>query len=603
MMQLRIFLFCFILSSSQYISAQVSKVDTIQYNGSTNKFINIVILGDGYTVSEQTKFLNDATQMSNYLFNQEPWKNYRPYFNVFAIEVISQESGLRHPNTASDCSSANVPVSNPNTHLGVTFDFANIHRLVVPTKNGNIANVLASNFPNYDQVVILGNSPHYGGSGGAFATATNGPSSFEVAVHELGHSFAFLADEYYAGDGFANERANMTKETDPQKVKWKNWMGFKNVGIHQHCCGGQSSNWHRPHNNCKMRFLGREFCAVCSESTVKRIQNLVGSTILNYAPLEQEVNLCDQMSFNVNLIKPIPNTLNVVWEMNGEIIGKNIDSILIHKEDLSENDNFLKVIVKDTTSFMRDETHNTTYIQEWKIINKSKNIIEVNGLYRFCQGDSVILSVAPTAKYLWSTGEESQAITVYNPGSYSVKTIDLQGCESTSDTIHVVVNPLPEVSFNLIKDTFCLSELPLVLSGGLPKGGEYSGNGIENGVLLSDQIMPGIQQIFYTYIDSNLCMDTAQKFIFIDICSYTDYYGIDVDIKIIPNPTFGKFRIQTNKYSNEMYIEVYDILGQMISKNQAIENEIDLTIIASGTYFIKINVGGKFTFKKLIISR
>jgi len=603
MMQLRIFIFCFIMSSSQYFSAQVSKVDTILYNGMSNKFINIVILGDGYTVTEQTKFLNDATQMSNYLFNQEPWKNYRPYFNVFAIEVISQESGLRHPNTASDCSSANVPVSNPNTHLGVTFDFANIHRLVVPTKNGNIANVLASNFPNYDQVVILGNSPHYGGSGGAFATATNGPSSFEVAVHELGHSFAFLADEYYAGDGFANERANMTKETDPQKVKWKNWMGFKNVGIHQHCCGGQSSNWHRPHNNCKMRFLGREFCPVCSESTVKRIQNLVGSTILNYSPLELELSICNQMSFNVNLIKPVPNTLNVVWEMNGEIIEKNIDSILIHKADLSENDNFLKVIVKDTTSFLRDENHNTTYIQEWKIIKESKNIIEVNGPNIFCQGDSVILSVAPTKKYLWSTGEETQAITVFNPGSYSVKTIDLQGCESTSDTIYVVINPLPEVSFNLIKDTFCLSELPILLSGGLPIGGVYSGQSIENGQLISDLINPGIQQIYYTYIDSNTCMNTAENFIYIDICSNTDYVEIVSDIKIIPNPTSGKFRIQTNNITSEMDLEVYDIKGRIIIENQSVENEIDLTMIANGTYFIKIRVGKRVIFKKLIISR
>ena len=140
---------CFLLAKSQFLVAQIFKVDTIQYQGSKDKFINIVVMGDGYTAIEQDKFLMDASKMTEYLFSQAPWSNYKAYFNVFAIEVISEESGVRHPNTASDCSSANVPVSNPNTYLGVTFDYANIHRLVVPTKNGNIANVLSSNFPNY----------------------------------------------------------------------------------------------------------------------------------------------------------------------------------------------------------------------------------------------------------------------------------------------------------------------------------------------------------------------------------------------------------------------------------------------------------------------
>lgn len=597
-------IFCIFLILNQIASAQVFKVDTIQFQGNKDKFINIVVLGDGYTVDEQPKFLMDATKMSDYLFSQAPWSNYKAYFNVFAIEVISPESGVRHPNNASDCSSANVPVSNPNTHLGVTFDYANIHRLVVPTKNGNIANVLASNFPNYDQVVILGNSPYYGGSGGAFATATNGPSSFEVAVHELGHSFAFLADEYYAGDVFANERVNMTKETDPAKVKWKNWMGFKNVGIHQYCCGGQSANWYRPHNDCKMRYLGRDFCSVCSESTVKRIQNLVGSTIIAYSPeAQQAVNICDQKVFHVSIIKPSPNTLKVTWELNGFKINSDADSTLIDTSLLNDIDNNLKVTVEDTTLLLRDKTHNTTFTQVWNITKNRETKIKSSDSNTFCKGDSIILSVPQATDYQWSDGTRKQEIVVYITGSYSVLSYDINGCASTSDTVMVVVNDLPDVSLSFANDTICLSELPLNLSGGLPLGGIYYGDGVENDVLLPEDVVPGLQQIIYTFTDGNNCTDSTSDDLFIDVCSSTELTEISSGIKIVPNPTSGKFTIipKNNLISNST-IQIFDNKGQLIHEAKNLVDELDLTMHAIGTYFIKIVQDRKIIFKKLVIS-
>ena len=100
---------------------------------------------------------------------------------------------------------------------------------------------LAKNFPNYDQVCILANTPYYGGSGGSYATTTLNTASNEIYAHEIGHSFAALSDEYYAGDGYAGERVNMTKETNPLLVKWKNWMNINGIGIYQHCCGGNSA--------------------------------------------------------------------------------------------------------------------------------------------------------------------------------------------------------------------------------------------------------------------------------------------------------------------------------------------------------------------------
>src|SRR5687767_4126792 len=88
------------------VNSQILQVDTLQYKGDINVYINLVIMGDGYTIAEQNDFISDATDLSNYLFTQSPWLNYLNYFNVFAIRVISAQSGTTHPNTASDCSSA-----------------------------------------------------------------------------------------------------------------------------------------------------------------------------------------------------------------------------------------------------------------------------------------------------------------------------------------------------------------------------------------------------------------------------------------------------------------------------------------------------------------
>ena len=176
--------------------AQVFEVVPIQNSGDPNKYINLVIMGDGYTVDQQDDFLLTATNISNYLFTISPWSEYKNYVNVYAIKVIANESGVKHANTASDCDDYFTAVSNPINYFGTRFDGFGIHRLTIITNASRVANVLAANFPNYDQVFIVGNSTEYGGSGGTYAVFSANASSSEVAAHEIGHSFAGLADEY-----------------------------------------------------------------------------------------------------------------------------------------------------------------------------------------------------------------------------------------------------------------------------------------------------------------------------------------------------------------------------------------------------------------------
>jgi hypothetical protein len=342
-------------------NAQVFTVDTISKTGPLDKRINLVYMADGYTAGEQTKFINDVISINDKLFNTIPIKEYKNYFNVFAIRVISVESGVKHPITASDCpSAATHPQSNPNNYFGTTFDAGNIHRLVVPTSYANINSVLATNFPLYAHAFIVGNTSFYGGSGGTIATSTTNSSAAEIMIHEIGHSFARLADEYWAGPQYAIEKPNMTAQSNPALVKWKNWIGTPGIGVHQHTGG---PGWYKPTtgNTCKMEALGPAFCAVCKETFVERIHEL-SSPLDSYSPSNATtLNVYSTVGFKLNLLQPIPNTLKVRWSVNAEEKASNTDTFTLQQGSLVNGNYTLLASIADTTQLSRADNHLTIH--------------------------------------------------------------------------------------------------------------------------------------------------------------------------------------------------------------------------------------------------
>jgi hypothetical protein len=348
---------------------QIFDKDTIIYNGNSDKHINLVILSDGYTSGELSKFVTDATYFTSEFFSATPFSNYKKYFNVFIIKVPSNQSGASHPGTATDVTEPAHPVSTVDNYFGSTFDYGNIHRLLVATKTSAISNVLAGNFPNYDQALILVNSPYYGGSGGYYTVASTHTSSAEIAIHELGHSFSGLNDEYWAGDIYASEGKNMTKQTDPLLVKWKNWMGINAIGIYQHCCGGNSLLWYKPHQNCKMQYLGTPFCSVCVQGTIEKIHSIV-TPLESYYPDNTSVTATSYpLKIKLFLIAPEPNTLKRTWFLNGSTFLKNIDSLFLEESNLVLHTNTLEAIIEDTTQLLRVDNHSAIHISSvsWSI--------------------------------------------------------------------------------------------------------------------------------------------------------------------------------------------------------------------------------------------
>lgn len=189
-------------------------------NGIVEKHVDIVILGDGYTQKEMKKFKADATRLTNELFMVEPFKTRKSDFNIRIVETPSATSGVNKPH----------PGVFKRSPLSVSYGAFDSERYALAFDNRTIRDVAAT--VPYDYMFILMNENTYGG-GGIFnlysTVCVDNKFSNYIFVHEFGHSFAALADEYYTSDVAYEVPAitvepwepNVTALFDPTNLKWK----------------------------------------------------------------------------------------------------------------------------------------------------------------------------------------------------------------------------------------------------------------------------------------------------------------------------------------------------------------------------------------------
>jgi len=189
-------------------------------NGKSASHVDIVILGDGYTAAEMDKFHRDVKSLTDELFTVEPFKSRKADFNVRAVETPSATSGVNKPH----------PGVFNRTPLSMSYGAFDSERYALSYDNRTIRDVAAS--VPYDYMFILINERTYGG-GGIFnlysTVAADNKFSRYIFVHEFGHSFAALADEYYTSDVSYQTPAvtvepwepNVTALLDPASLKWK----------------------------------------------------------------------------------------------------------------------------------------------------------------------------------------------------------------------------------------------------------------------------------------------------------------------------------------------------------------------------------------------
>lgn len=442
-------LFCFIVSAQSVVG-----VDTLLKSGPVSKRINIVVLGDGYDNTETAQEVADASSVSNYLLNVPPFSFYKNYFNVFVVKCVSAQSGINHPGTATDVTEPASPVVSVTNYFNTRFDVGNIHRLLVPGSSSTITGILATWFPAYDQIVVLGNTTVYGGSGGFFATSSMNASSPEILAHEIGHSFAGLADEYWYTGG---EAANRTANSNTATVKWSPWVGINTVSVYPHGTVSPQNLWFRPHQNCKMRFLGQPFCPVCSQAIIERIHNLT-NPIDAYTPSNTTtITITGSQWFKTALVKPNPNTLKTKWELNAVTVSNNTDSVLVNSGSLIPGANTLKVTVIDTTGLTKDINHPTlhSYSVIWNINYSPTGITEVkpqmeysiypnpasnlvNVKYNLLEASDIVISIVDAG------GKKviSKNLGKQSPGEYKNE-IDISELSSGNYFLNIQINNKP----------------------------------------------------------------------------------------------------------------------------------------------------------------
>ena len=196
------------------------KVYNYMENGLATSKVDIVILGDGYTADEMDKFHKDVKRLTDELFTVEPFKSRKSDFNVRAIDTPSEVSGVNRPH----------PGEFKRTALSVSYSAFDSERYALAYDNRTIRTV-ASSVP-YEFMFILINEKTYGGGGiyNLYSTvAADNSFSGYIFVHEFGHHFAALADEYYTSDvsyeapqiSIEPWESNITALLDPENLKWK----------------------------------------------------------------------------------------------------------------------------------------------------------------------------------------------------------------------------------------------------------------------------------------------------------------------------------------------------------------------------------------------
>lgn len=595
------FLFLLILSFPAF-AQQKFKVDTLVNNGNVSNRINVVILGDGFMTHELPDFVAAAKSFAESFNAYEPFKQYSRYLNFFSISTPSPASGISNPGTAPDAYQ-NHPVVHVNNFYGGTFG-TSIHRLVRVSRPSLVYEVLASNFPEYDMIIIILNTPFYGGAGGAFATFTLDSRANLIGIHEIGHSFGKLSDEYWAGSNYARENINMTKETLPQLVRWKDWLNTANIGVFPHGTTDETAQWMKPAKaNCLMETLSKPYCAVCREATVEQIFRLVNPIDSLYPDATSTVHISAASEFGLNLIEPDPNTLKVWWDLNGKNIA-GTKTVAIRPKDLSRAVSTLTATVVDETPISRKDPTLRTRSVTWRITGGTFSRISIlPEKDSLCRGENTILTVRDCpGSLLWETGQTTETITV-NP---SVNTSYIAQCSLSNglvlrDTLSLTVIQPPEARASNTGPYFEKEVIKLQAEGG--SSYEWSGPlGFR-----SEEQNPEIagarsthSGIYHVSVRGMTdCVSQASTEVKVEMVLSRE--NENVQAKIYPNPARDFVRVEV-PFEGSTTALLYNPEGKVL-KHQVFEKNTSIKVdgLAAGLYFIKLQNGLKEVISKITL--
>jgi hypothetical protein len=266
-------------------------------------------MGDGYELDHMTAFANLSEDIPPLFARQSTFREYYSYFNFVRAELVSAESGVdgfgREYDTALNGKTLNTFAG----HVGIDRD------LVLK---------VMSKIPDTDGLAIVFVKNGVLGTGGG-GIATIGGQEVRTIIHEFGHSFGGLSDEYESqqshGQG-ANPRngINVAASDDPTSAPWAHWIEAKHpsVGMVEGAMGRVRGAWRPTSTGCVMS-SGEDYCVVCREALVLRIYSIVDpiesvtpNPLAQGSPESLKFD-ADAYEFVANVMKPATHALEVTW--------------------------------------------------------------------------------------------------------------------------------------------------------------------------------------------------------------------------------------------------------------------------------------------------
>ncbi len=286
-------------------SAYLGASSVVETGPSSNR-VDIAILGDGYTLEHQRAFEALAADVPSFFDQQATFREYASYLNFRRYAVVSEDDSVDGFGREERTALGGRTLGTYAGHVGID-----------PTL---VRDVLAQG-PEHDGLAIVYVRTGVLGTGSAGIACVGGRSA-ETTIHEWGHAFARLGDEYSTNTherGAVSRRPNVSPTDDPLEVPWAHWIAARvaGVGVYEGASGQVRDAWKPTASGCVM-LDGEFFCPPCREALVLRIYSLVDPIErVNYPAIPRThaatIDVEDSFAFEVDVMQPATHNLEVRW--------------------------------------------------------------------------------------------------------------------------------------------------------------------------------------------------------------------------------------------------------------------------------------------------